>query len=197
MDTAGTNVRQLTSPPGTHTSPSWSKDGTKIVFVSTRDAIQGEVYVMDADGGSAQRVTSDSSVKDYPVLTPDGKAIVYTVYDGQRHAIVSMDLESQRVHHLTPLAHESTTPRLSSDGDLVLFASNREHLMAAFSMTRTGENVLRLSPLNTECTTPAWGPSERVVFYSRNGGIYRRLLDSQKEAMLSTKGDSFPHWVRD
>lgn len=37
-------------------SANWSPDGTKIVFVSTKDGPQ-EIYVMDADGGNVKRLT--------------------------------------------------------------------------------------------------------------------------------------------
>ena len=39
-------------------SPSWSPDGKRIVFMSKRDG-NTEVYVMDADGGNLQNLTNN------------------------------------------------------------------------------------------------------------------------------------------
>jgi Tol biopolymer transport system component len=45
--------------------PSWSPDGTKIVFVSTRDG-NYEIYVMNADGSGQMRLTNNNDGDEYP-----------------------------------------------------------------------------------------------------------------------------------
>ena len=55
MDADGGNQQNLTNHPSDDRSPSWSPDGTRIVFESDRDNDRGhniEIYVMDADGSN-------------------------------------------------------------------------------------------------------------------------------------------------
>src|SRR2546428_175914 len=48
MNTDGAGVVNLTHNPALDIVPSWSGDGTKIAFVSTRDGTR-QIYVMDSD----------------------------------------------------------------------------------------------------------------------------------------------------
>jgi Tol biopolymer transport system component len=52
----GTGEVALTAD-GYDTDPAWSPDGTKIAFLSRRHGFPDDVYVMDADGNNATRVT--------------------------------------------------------------------------------------------------------------------------------------------
>lgn len=54
----GTGLRQLTAMPGSDTAAAWSADGRRIAFGSQRHG-NGELYVMNADGGGATRITND------------------------------------------------------------------------------------------------------------------------------------------
>lgn len=49
----------LTNDPGRDLWPTWSPDGTEIAFISTRDNLQGEIYLMKADGSDIRRLTEN------------------------------------------------------------------------------------------------------------------------------------------
>jgi Tol biopolymer transport system component len=56
----GTNARRLTEHEASDDSPTWSPDGTQILFVSDRsdpDEYAYELYVMPAEGGTPTRIT--------------------------------------------------------------------------------------------------------------------------------------------
>jgi len=63
MNSDGSNQIDV-SNTGTDWLASWSADGTKIVFASTRDTSNGEIYMMNADGSNPTRLTNNS-VSDY------------------------------------------------------------------------------------------------------------------------------------
>jgi TolB protein len=49
--------------------PSWSPDGTRIVYTSWRDG-DGEIYVMDVDGGDRWKLTSNVFEDEFPAWGP-------------------------------------------------------------------------------------------------------------------------------
>jgi len=70
-------------------SASWSPDGTRIAFASVRDAIEddctsdecdyaAELYVANADGSGARRLTRDTGSADNPRWSPDGSRILFS-----------------------------------------------------------------------------------------------------------------------
>lgn len=86
MDDGGSGERRLTSNPAEDTSPDWSPDKHRIVFVSTRDGNR-ELYVMNADDGSLQtRLTASSGSEEAPRWSVDGTRITFvTDRDGGSH----------------------------------------------------------------------------------------------------------------
>lgn len=54
--------------------PSWSPDGTKIVFESNR-AGNHDIWIMDADGSDPVRLTDHAAMDETPVFSPDGELI--------------------------------------------------------------------------------------------------------------------------
>ena len=58
MNIDGSNERRLTNTVALNYAPSWSPDGTKILFASDRDG-NDNIYVMNADGSDTQRLTDD------------------------------------------------------------------------------------------------------------------------------------------
>lgn len=72
----GTNRINLTpGAPADDTDPAWSPDGTKIAFFSSGGISPGnaEIYVMNADGGSATRATDNPAAD----VKPDWQPLIY------------------------------------------------------------------------------------------------------------------------
>ena len=58
MNADGTGQTRLTNHSRADTSPSWSPDGSKIVFSRNTGSIS-EIYVMNANGSGATRIATD------------------------------------------------------------------------------------------------------------------------------------------
>ncbi|MGE3396068.1 MAG: amidohydrolase family protein, partial [Sphingomonas sp.] len=77
-DMAGGAPRLLTAQDGDfQLFPSWSRDGSRIVFVSWNDQRLGEVRTVAADGSGMQAVTRQPGHYRRPRFSPDGTTIVF------------------------------------------------------------------------------------------------------------------------
>ena len=105
-------VKRLTFEPQNGMSPSWSPDGSRMVFASTRNG-RLEIFTMQADGSSQDMLVSmpGASVLD-PRWSPDGARVAFVQVptldekaardSSQPYAIYVIEIESRRVRRLSP-----------------------------------------------------------------------------------------------
>lgn len=114
MNADGTNVVRLTHDQGSNQEPSWSKDGSQLVFISSRDtdptSDRGDdmdVYVMNADGSGATRLTNNTTREASPVFSPDGRHIAFVSsrdhLGTDKGELYLMDVDGTHVTRLTHL----------------------------------------------------------------------------------------------
>ena len=77
MDVDGRNARQLTYGDKGESSPRFSPDGKRLLFISSRDG-SPSLYTMPMIGGEARRLTSISTGVSDPLWSPDGKWIAFS-----------------------------------------------------------------------------------------------------------------------
>ncbi len=119
----GGDEQRLTTDVGRDIAPSYSRDGSRIVFISFRDgeSANGEIYIMNADGSNARRITHSTVRETQPEFTPDGMQIVYvanTDTDSEIYAI-NIDGTGQRLVANSDRLDLSPTvaPQPDTDGD--------------------------------------------------------------------------------
>ncbi|HYV06068.1 MAG TPA: amidohydrolase, partial [Blastocatellia bacterium] len=76
-------------------APSFSADGSKIAYVTWSDAEKGAVWIANADGSGARKITNVGDQYSNPVFSPDGTKVVYLKGRGS-------------IYHEEDLASEST-----------------------------------------------------------------------------------------
>ena len=80
METDRADSKNITNSTAVDLHPTWSPDGTKIAFESTREwHNRSSIYVMDADGSDVTCLTPEPKICRFPAWSPDGKRIAYCV----------------------------------------------------------------------------------------------------------------------
>jgi TolB protein len=91
MNPDGTGVRRITHTPDRNEfGPAWNPQGTRIAFWRTPAPFgPGNVWVMDADGSHARRLTTNIDARD-PAWNPAGDRLVYDHGVGQNAYLFSI-----------------------------------------------------------------------------------------------------------
>jgi uncharacterized protein YjdB len=131
-------LRRATADTGQATDAAFSPDGSRIAFVSTRDG-NPEIYLMDADGTNAVRITNDPQADARPVFTADGAGLLFESQRSGKSQIYSMALDGGNVQALTSDS-ASMTPTMSPDGRVVAYSSVRNRSYDIWLMSPDGSN---------------------------------------------------------
>jgi len=79
MNTDGTDQLNVTNDPAEDTDPSFSPDGTRIVYSSNHGSLEEpEIFIINADGTQKPiRVTNNPAYDGAPSFSPDGTKIAF------------------------------------------------------------------------------------------------------------------------
>jgi dipeptidyl aminopeptidase/acylaminoacyl peptidase len=106
-------AKELIGGAKSESTPRWSKDGKRLAFISTRDGAP-QVYVADADGSDAERITDLAfGVQPPLVISADGTTVAFVsdVYpeckdeDCNRTRKEAADKNPVKAHHITRLLY--------------------------------------------------------------------------------------------
>ena len=127
--------------------PQLSDDGHKVAFMSDR-AGEWEVWVADASGANAVKLTSLAASPGFPRWSSDGKTIVFHC-NSEEHpygAVYVVSADGGRARQLT--SHRSTDvfPSFSRDGKWIYFSSTRTGTPSIWKIPVSGGTAVKVSP---------------------------------------------------
>lgn len=106
------------------TDPSWSPDGSSLVYSSDKDSELLQLWIRDMKTGQSRKVTNLPTQPQGASFSPDGKRVVFFNVDGMwRVAEISiLDLDSGRVTKIHDSLPQPGTPTWSPDGKRIALA---------------------------------------------------------------------------
>lgn len=170
----GQNLVQLTDTEGSNRYPAWSPDGFKIAFTSTRNSgrvTTSELYVMNADGSDAQRLTFDGGVGEAS-WAPGGTKIVYsrTSNDNEDLYVTNAD-GSGAPARITTHPWRDRDPSWSPDGSRIAFTRDDpdtiEDPYAIYQVNPDGNNEMKLTQSGFDEGHLDWSPSGHRIAFTR------------------------------
>ncbi|WP_292899957.1 MULTISPECIES: Tol-Pal system beta propeller repeat protein TolB [unclassified Nitratireductor] len=157
MDLRSRNTTRLTTSNAIDTSPSYSPDGSQIVFTSDRGG-RAQIYVMSASGGDAKRISFGDGTYSTPVWSPRGDLIAFTKQTGGQFQIGVMRTDGSGERILSS-GFLQEGPTWAPNGRVIMFF--RQPAGSAgpqlYSIDLTGRNEQKIPTANYG-SDPAWSP---------------------------------------
>jgi Tol biopolymer transport system component len=179
MDSAGGNVRRVTSGRANELQPAWSPSASQIAFVSSR-AGNSDIWVMTADGTEERALTTDPRQEEGPAWSPDGRFVAFmrNVRGTGREAffdIFVVEVATGAERRLTHAESEYGYPSWSPDGKRVVFTSRRDGNLELYSVATDGTRLRRLTDHPADDMYPRWSPGGGEILFQSNRSGVRRL----------------------
>lgn len=164
---------QITSnAEGFVANPSWSPDGSRLVYSSgTGQPQDEEIWIIDADGSNARQLTNNEARDFDPQFSPDGERIVFAseLNSPDFSEIYVMDADGDDVTQLTEVPN-SYSPTWSPDGTRIAFVNDQQGDGDIYVMDADGERtfLLTVDDGGAEDRDPAWSPDGRWIVFATN-----------------------------
>lgn len=158
VDDRGKPIEVVARNEGIDVSPTWSPDGRRLAFCSSRGG-SPQIYVVDAMGGGLRRVTQQGSYNTSPAWSPIGDRIAYTGrVRGGSFQIFVVDLNTGGVRQVTQGPGDNTNASWSPDGRYLVFSSTRSGRDELYVSDWRGRRQHRLIAGPGGDSSPAWSP---------------------------------------
>jgi dipeptidyl aminopeptidase/acylaminoacyl peptidase len=79
IDVATGEQAPLVAGPGSHFSPRWSPDGSRLAYISTAEGAAAQLYVRWLDSGESVRITGLPNAPSSVAWSPDGRQLAYAM----------------------------------------------------------------------------------------------------------------------
>jgi Tol biopolymer transport system component len=173
-------------------TPSYSPDGTRIVFTSTRSGAE-ELWIANADGTNPRQVTNTGgALCSGAQWSPDGRTILFHSTREGSSDLYLLDPVSLGVRRLTTDPSDEIEPTWSRDGRWIFFGSNRTGGFHIWKMPAAGGSATQVTRASGEFGRES--PDGRFLYYAKPAfptSIWRMSMSGGEEEHVAD-GLSFP-----
>jgi len=170
----GSDRLQLSFPPLQVALPRWSPDGKQIAFMARLPSQLWQIYLVPAEGGSPQQVSSDDENEAEPNWAESGNLLVFS----RLPELKTNAAKNVVIHSLDMRTHEVSV-LLGSNGLYSAHGSPDGHYIVASGADDSRLMVFELATGKwTTLSQPGgrilgWSRHDGQIYYENNGTIYR------------------------
>jgi Tol biopolymer transport system component len=196
---------QRIASAGPAAMPSWSPDGTRIIFHSRRKdenqkgVATRNVWSVAADGSNEKRLTNGTKDEYHATLSPDGKKLLFvSEVNGSRDIWVA-DANGDNAVPLTDDPGTEDQPAWSPDGRQIAYAAFPKEggSFDLWVVNADGSGRRRLTTTPANEIFPAWHPNgDEIVYVTDASGNFDLYAMSVKDGRTSPLVVSPDHEAR-
>ena len=202
MDSDGWDPRPLTADHSVAQSPSWSPDGSLLLFTSYRGGGGPQIWVLSPETRKPFLLSGRQGLNTGGMYAPDGSGIVCTLGMDGNAEIYRLDARGGAPQRLTSHRGIDTSPCWAPTGREIAFTSDRSGVPQVHVMDADGGNVRRLTYDVSYTDSPAWSPrGDRIAFVVRTDAgfdIWTCRSDGSNTTRIVAGGSNEnPRWSPD
>lgn len=168
-DTAGMNIdiyvyhcngalERITTHKALDISPSWSADGSEIIFSSNRSG-QYEICSVNIETGALERITNGWSGS-YPAISPDGETIAW-IREGE--GLFLLERGTGDISRAAAPRMVNFVPSWSRDGRFIAVTGSDWGKMDVYIVTADGRDAVLLTKTTRREGQPSWAPGDTAL----------------------------------
>jgi eukaryotic-like serine/threonine-protein kinase len=180
INTDGTGLQLVTAMENGACEPSWSPDGSQLVFISpcrTRGEFfentysDASLYMINADGTGLKTLTTIPGSDYDPAWSPDGTRIAFTSVRDGRKEIYTLAVDSGAVTRLTNSTGdiENSQPAWSPFSNQIAYTVKRFGAYQVWVMSDTGHSNVQIARSGQQLWDylPTWGPDGQTILFNQ------------------------------
>ncbi len=179
----------------------YSPDGKRIAY-SVSDGENAELYVANADGSGAQKITDTKyHLNSSPSWSPDGKRLAFVSNRAGTPQVYVANADGSDAKRLTFQGTYNQTPAWSPRGDLIAFTARDErNAFDLFTVEVATSKVKRLTQDAKNNEEPSFSPDGKLILFSstRGGskGLYVMTFEGNNQLPLPLDRGEYttPDW---
>ena len=158
------------------TRPAVNSVAPKIVFGSSRNNGNHDIFLMDLDGSNQTRLTTSGAYDDQPKWSPDSSKIVFMSGRDGNFEIYTMNADGNSQTRITNNPAADGFPAWSPDGTKIAFVRGdlrNPSTFEIFVMKADGTNQVKLTNDSAIDGVPSWSPDgSKIVFMSGGSSVF-------------------------
>lgn len=143
-DADGARARTILESSEPILSPAWSKDGSKLAYVSF-ESTRPSIYIQHLATGQRQRIQSFKGLNGAPAWSPDGNRLAMVLSKDGNPEVYVLTLSSGQLERVTHHYGIDTEPTWSPDGQSLIFTSDRGGAPQIYSLNMASRDLKRLT----------------------------------------------------